>query len=132
MKPINTSGKRKTAVARCTITEGKGNIKINNIPLEQFSQGMYREKIREVLIIAGGYFKKANIKVRVQGGGVNAQAEAIRLAVARALVEFSKGQLEEEFKDYDRNFLVADIRVRESRKPNTQSKARSKRQKSYR
>ena len=131
MKPINTSGKRKTAVARCTITEGKPGIRINNIPLNEFSQGMYREKVREVLIIAGKYADKANMKIRVHGGGVNAQAEAIRLAIARGLVEFSKGQLEEEFKEYDRSFLVADIRVKETNKPNV-SKARAKRQKSYR
>ena len=132
MKPINTSGRRKTAIARCTIAEGSGNIAINGIPLDNFSYSMYREKIREVLVLAGNFFSKANIKVRVAGGGINSQAEAVRIAIARGLVEFSKGQLEEVFKEYDRNFLVADIRVKEARKPNTHSKARAKRQKSYR
>lgn len=132
MKPINTSGKRKTAIARATTKEGKGRIIINNIALENFSQGIYKQKIREVLILAGDYAKKVDIKIKVQGGGVNSQAEAVRLAIARGLVEFSKGKLEDEFKEYDRNLLVADVRRREMTKPNRQGKARSKRQKSYR
>ena len=70
--------------------------------------------------------------VRVAGGGFMAQAEAIRLAIARGLVQSQKGEaLKEAFLKYDRHLLVADTRRKEMCKPND-SKARKKRQKSYR
>ena len=73
---------------------------------------------------------KVNIIVRVNGGGWQGQTEAARLAIARALVEFNK-KLKKPFLDYDRHLLIADVRFKETRKPND-SKARSARQKSYR
>ena len=75
--------------------------------------------------------KNVNINVRVSGGGYNAQAEAARLAIARALVQHSK-KLEKVFLNYDRHLIVADIRRKETHKPNRHGKARAKRQKSYR
>ena len=91
-------------------------------------------KMAEPLLIAGDdVIKKVNIQVKVNGGGFEGQAEAARLAIARGLVQFTNNkQLERNYLDYDRQLLVADIRQRESRKPNTHSKARSKVQKSYR
>ena len=71
-----------------------------------------------------------DIDIQVNGGGANGQADAIRLAIARALVEHDK-KLKKTFDDYDRLLLVADVRRKEACKPND-SKARAKRQKSYR
>ncbi len=76
--------------------------------------------------------KKVKIDVNVRGGGVMSQAEATRLAIARALISFTQNKkLEKEFLNYDRHLLVADTRRKETCKPND-SKARAKRQKSYR
>lgn len=130
-KVINVSGFRKKAVARATLKEGKGIVKINNFPLDSIKSDMVRLKIKEPLLFASEIVPKVDIQVRVSGGGVISQAEAARLAIAKALVAFDE-KLKKTYLDYDRTLLVADVRQRESRKPNTQGKARSKRQKSYR
>jgi len=83
------------------------------------------------LLLAGDAAKKVNIAVRVNGGGVNGQAEAIRLALAKVLAVFDK-KLHTKYLEYDRVFTVADVRRKETHKPNCQGKARAKRQKSYR
>ncbi len=133
MKAINISGKRKKAIARAIIKEGNGVITINRVPLETYEPAIARQKIEEPVIIAGERAKKADIDVNVKGGGAMGQAEAARLTIARALVAFTKDkELEKEFLDYDRQLLVADVRQRETRKPNTAGKARAKVQKSYR
>ena len=86
--------------------------------------------MQEPLILAGDLAKKVDITVRISGGGINGQADACRLAIARALVQFDE-KLKKTFNDYDRLLLVADVRRKEVCKPND-SKARAKRQKSYR
>ena len=132
MKAVHASGKRKRAVARATITPGKGIVRINSLSLEHYQPELTRIKIQEPLILANDLAKKININIVVNGGGSQAQAEASRLAIARGLVEYSKSkELKKTFLDYDRNLLVADTRNKEPCKPND-SKARAKRQKSYR
>jgi len=131
-KIVHVSGKRKKAIARATLKEGKGIIKINNQPLDIYQPEIARMKITEPLLISGNLAKTVNIEVNVMGGGWQAQAEASRLAIAKALVEFSGSKvLKQQFLDYDRHLLVADVRRNEPHKPND-SKPRAKRQKSYR
>jgi len=133
MKTIITSGKRKRAIARATLKEGKGIIRVNKILLDFYEPQMYRLKLREPLILAGDVINKININVKVLGGGIAAQAEASRLAIARALVEYTKSErLKDKFLKYDRQLLVADIRRKEPSKPNRHGQARAKKQKSYR
>ncbi len=129
-KQWHATGKRKTAVARATLKEGKGKIKINNMLLDVFSTEFARDKINEALAFSKN-LDKFDLDITVRGGGPNSQAEAVRLAVAKAL-SIQEPKLKAELLDYDRQFLVADIRRKEVRKPNTRGKARSKRQKSYR
>lgn len=131
MKTLNSSGKRKSAIARATLKDGKGRIRINKIPLEIMSPRLSRLKIMEPLIIAGESAKKVNIDVNVSGGGPSSQADAVRLAISRALVMNEK-RLEKDFLSYDRHLLVADVRRKETHKPNCHGKARAKVQKSYR
>lgn len=132
MKAMTTSGKRKKAIARAAIMEGKGIIRINSQLLSNYQPEFSRMKIMEPLILADDLAKKVNIDIDVHGGGFQAQAEASRLAIARALVEFSKSkELKKTFLAYDRNLLIADVRRNEPCKPND-SKPRAKRQKSYR
>ena len=94
------------------------------------------EPIRIAKEIMGEETGKFNIFVKVSGGGKEGQIEASRLAIARALVEAAKDsgkseQLRKAYLAYDRNLLVADTRRKEACKPGD-SKARAKRQKSYR
>jgi len=132
MKSVHTSGKRKKAIARATISAGKGSIRINSQLINNYEPKLAKIKIQEPIILAKDIPKKLNITVVVRGGGAQAQADACRLAIARGLVEYTKSkELKKTFLDYDRNLLVADTRNKEPCKPND-SKARAKRQKSYR
>ena len=129
---IHTSGTRKHAVARATLKPGKGVVRVNSQNLEVYNPKLAREKIMEPLQLAGDVIKKVNININVFGGGWQSQCEAIRLAIAKSLVEFTKSEeLKKTFSEYDRHLLVADVRRNEPHKPN-KSKPRAKRQKSYR
>jgi small subunit ribosomal protein S9 len=131
MKVVHQSGTRKTAVARATLVQGAGVVRVNDRLLATFPQNMFRAKIEESLLIAGDTAKRVDIDVDVNGGGSNSQAEAARLAIAKALAQFDK-KLHSKYLDYDRAFTVADVRRKETHKPNCHGKARAKRQKSYR
>lgn len=131
MKVIQTSGTRKRAIARATVKSGKGRVIINNEPLQLYNPEFARMKLMEPLLLAKDVPAKLDIEVRVEGGGIISRAEAVRLAIAKALTEHSP-KLKEVFFEYDRHLLVADARQRENRKPNTRGNARAKRQKSYR
>jgi small subunit ribosomal protein S9 len=133
MKVVTSSGKRKSAIARAVIKPGKGIVKINNRLLDFYEPNLSRLKLKEPLLLAADLVNKIDIKVNVVGGGISSQADASRLAIAKALVEYSKSdKLKEQFLNYDRSLLVADIRRKEPSKPNRHGQARAKRQKSYR
>ncbi|PIN76882.1 30S ribosomal protein S9 [Candidatus Woesearchaeota archaeon CG10_big_fil_rev_8_21_14_0_10_36_11] len=128
---IHAKGSRKQAVARAVLyPEGKGNVIINNQRIEQYGNDVSRLRISEPLVLAGAKAKNVDLDITVNGGGMNGQADAIRLAIARALVQYDS-KLKKDFTEYDRLLLVADVRLKEVCKPND-SKARAKRQKSYR
>lgn len=131
-KTIQASGKRKTSVARATLSDGNGMVRVNSIALDQYQPEISKMKIMEPLILAGDKASKVNIKVSVNGGGIISQAESVRLAIARTLVEKYGDAMKKVFLDYDRTLLVADTRRKEPAKPNSQGNARAKRQKSYR
>lgn len=131
MKVIHQTGKRKRAVARATLVPGAGVVRINNQLLITLPQNIFRAKIEEPLFIAGDVAKRVDVNVDVSGGGSNGQAEAARLAIAKALAQFDK-KLHPKYLEYDRVFTVADVRRKETRKPNCHGKARAMRQKSYR
>jgi small subunit ribosomal protein S9 len=129
---VNTSGKRKTAVARAVIAEGSGKIRVNSVPIEAYVPELAKLKIMEPVTLAPELFAKVDITVSVQGGGIMGQAEATRTAIAKAIVEFFKDEtLEKAFKQYDRSLLISDIRRKLPKKPLGRG-ARKKRQKSYR
>jgi len=125
------SGKRKTAIAKATIKAGTGIVTVNGTSLDVLTPTFAKMKIQTPLLLIGDDAKKYDINVRVNGGGFSSNSEAASLAIAKVLVMENK-KLEQVFLDYDRHLLIADVRRRESRKPNTHGKARSKRQKSYR
>ena len=130
---IVTSGKRKRAVARAVITEGSGKITINKKDYKNMHL-FDRLKIEEPIRIAEKVLGKVNfnVEVEVKGGGEKGQVEAARVALARALVRASKSkELEKAFLEYGWDLLIADVRRKEAYKPGD-SKARAKRQTSYR
>lgn len=131
-KVVNESGKRKTAIARATIKKGQGRVRINKRPLEIHEPELARLKINEPLMLAGDRAGKLDIEVNVAGGGIMGQADAVRTAIARGLVEFTDDEdLKEVYLAYDRTLLVSDPRRKLPKKPLGRG-ARAKRQKSYR
>ncbi len=132
MKVINSSGKRKTAIARATIKGGKGRVRINSVPLEILQPELARLKMMEPLELAGKRVVKVDIDINVNGGGPMGQATATRTAIARGLVEyFEDEELRAKFRAFDRSLLVNDPRRSEPKHPLGRG-ARKKRQKSYR
>lgn len=132
MKVSNVSGKRKRAIARASVKEGSGRVTVNNQLIENITPKLAQMRILEPTILAGNTMSKIDISVKVAGGGVMSQADAVRLAIARGIVDYTNDKtLEKVYLEYDRQLLVADVRRKETCKPND-SKARAKRQKSYR
>lgn len=87
METLHKIGRRKTAVARIYMNEGKGDITINNKPLDQyFTTGMLQYKVRQPFMLTENV-DAFDVRVNVFGGGITGQAEAVRLAISRALVE---------------------------------------------
>lgn len=127
------SGKRKTAIAKLRLKEGSGNVIYNYLPYSQLNL-FHRLALAEPIRI---YEKelgecKYDFSIKTVGGGKEAQIQAARLAIAKALVKITESDvLKKAYITYDRNILVQDSRRKETRKPGD-SKARAKRQKSYR
>ena len=135
-KVVNEVGKRKTAVARVTIKEGKGLVRINKKPLEIIEPEVVQTKLAEPLFIASQFsdidIENVDVEVTVAGGGFMGQAEAARTAIARGLVEWTENEgLKDSYLGYDRTLLVSDMRKKETKKFGAKG-ARAKRQKSYR
>jgi small subunit ribosomal protein S9 len=129
---VQTTGKRKTSIARATVRKGNGQVRINLQPLEIVEPEIVRQKIQEPLLMVGDRWKNLNIAVDVAGGGIMGQASAARTAVARGLIEWLKDPaLAEMFKHYDRSLLVNDPRRKLPKRPGGRG-ARKRRQKSYR
>ena len=132
VKIINTSGKRKTAIARATMKTGKGRIRINSVPLEIYATELVRMKISEPLLLVPHAIDGVDVAIDVQGGGIMGQAEAIRTALARSILKWSNDPvIKDAYLAYDRTLLVNDSRQKESKKPHGRG-ARKKFQKSYR
>ncbi len=122
MEVVNTIGRRKEAVARIYLTEGKGNITINNRELkEYFPNGILQYIVLQPLNLVG-VADQYDIKVNLDGGGIKGQAEAVRLAIARALVEINP---EDKTELKRAGFMTRDPREVERKKPG-QPKARKR------
>ncbi|MFX0091453.1 MAG: 30S ribosomal protein S9 [Candidatus Hodarchaeota archaeon] len=133
-KVILTSGKRRTAIARAILKDGgNGKVLINQRPIEIVEPEFIRMKILEPLMIAGeDTVSKLDIKVKVRGGGVMSQAEAVKISIARALVKYTNSEeLRHKYIKYDRSMLVGDPRRKEPKKFGAKG-ARAKYTKSYR
>tara|TARA_B100000768_G_C11254463_1_gene365708 strand:- start:302 stop:736 length:435 start_codon:yes stop_codon:yes gene_type:complete len=138
-KSVETSGKRKTAVARASVKAGRGRVRVNSEPIEILQPSLARRKAMEPLIIADAMKKlaKVDINITTTGGGIMGQTDAIRTAIARGLVHYNGGakgqdeELRDEYLRFDRSLLVNDPRRKEA-KHQLGRGARRKKQKSYR
>lgn len=122
METINTIGRRKAAIARVYLSEGKGQIIVNNRDYKEYFPDKQLHYVVEqplnLLEVKGNF----DIKVNLDGGGMTGQAEALRLAIARALIKVNpeyKAALRAE------GFVTRDPRVVERKKPG-QPKARKR------
>ena len=136
---VNTSGKRKTAVARATVRKGKGRVRVNGEPIHIMSPSLAQRKALEPVQIAEAMNRLADVDVHVDvvGGGQMGQVDAIRTAIARGLVKWNGGaegddeELRDEYLRFDRSLLVNDPRRKEPKHQMGRG-ARKKWQKSYR
>lgn len=109
------SGKRKTSVARVRMySGGKGEFTVNEKPAEEYFSLLTSKGIVNSPLKLTGMNKKFDVSVKVDGGGMNSQAEAIRHGVARALLEFDP-ELRATLKKA--GFLTRDARTKERKKP---------------
>ena len=122
METVNAVGRRKAAIARVIVKEGNGTITINKRPIEVYFPSSILQYIVKRPLATLDVVEKYDIKVNLDGGGYKGQAEALRLAIARALVKISpedKPALRAE------GFMTRDPRSVERKKPG-QPKARKR------
>jgi small subunit ribosomal protein S9 len=114
MEYINTTGRRKSAIARVYMREGKGKITINNREAnDYFTTSVLQYIIQQPFEITGST-GKFDVNVNLTGGGIKGQAEALRLAISRALIK-----VEPEYRKAlkDKGLLRRDPRMVERKKP---------------
>ncbi|MCI6339196.1 MAG: 30S ribosomal protein S9, partial [Prevotella sp.] len=114
MEVINAIGRRKSSVARVYLTEGTGKITINKVDLTQyFPSAILQYVVKQPLeLLEAG--EKYDIKANLNGGGFTGQSQALRLAIARALVKINA---EDKKTLKDQGFLTRDAREVERKKP---------------
>jgi len=129
----NTSGKKKTAIARATVRDGTGKVRIDNTPVELVDPEMAQLKMLEPFRITDDELRDdVDIDVTIEGGGVMGRADAARTAIARGLVQHTNdAELRDAYMEFDRSLLVNDVRQKEAKKWGGPG-ARARYQKSYR
>ncbi len=122
MQITNAIGRRKTSIARVYVKPGNGDIKVNNRDIKEYFLSEIHQTLVKQALAALKLDASYDVTVNVEGGGVTGQAEAIRLGIARALVEISgdnKPTLRKE------GLVTRDSRMVERKKPGRR-KARRK------
>ena len=107
-------GRRKTAVAQILLSSGNGTITLNQLPFESYFQTVDLQQIATHPLRAIGLDKQINIKGKIHGGGIHAQAESLRHAISRALIVLNPDSRRTLKK---LGFLTRDPRVKERKKP---------------
>ena len=117
---VNALGRRKSAVARIYVTEGNGKITINRKALQDYFPSSILQYVVKQPLLKLDVVEKYDIKVNLDGGGFTGQSQALRLAIARALVKINP---EDKKALRSEGFLTRDAREVERKKPG-QPKAR--------
>lgn len=126
-KTIYSFGKRKDAVARASMSPGKGVVMINSMPLGIWGTELSRLRIQEAFSLAPEIAKDFDISVSVRGGGYSGQTEAVRQSIARCIIQAGNKEIRQRFIDYDRNMLVVDPRRNETHHAGSASQRGSRR-----
>lgn len=113
MEVINTSGRRKASVARIYLKNGSGQITINGKDYKEYFPMAYMQYNIENPLALAGATNQYDIKVNVNGGGYKGQAEAVRLAISKALVQINE-EIRTTLKEH--KYLMRDSRVVERKK----------------
>ncbi len=113
-KTFYAVGKRKTSVAQALMSQGTGEIKVNELPLEGYFQTADLQQIVKHPMTSIGVDKQLNIRAKLHGGGIHSQAEALRHAISRTLIAFNP-ESRRTLKKL--GFLTRDPRVKERKKP---------------
>ena len=114
MQIVNKIGRRKTSIARVYVKPGKGEIRVNDRDLKEYFLSEIHQTLAKQALAALKLETSYDVNVNVEGGGITGQAEAVRLGIARALVEINpenKPTLRKE------GFLTRDSRMVERKKP---------------
>jgi small subunit ribosomal protein S9 len=114
MELINTVGRRKSAIARIYLTQGKGKITVNDRDVAEYFKTDQLVYVVKQPLLELGLTENFDIKVNMYGGGYNGQAEALRLAIARALIKLNE---ENRPALKAKGFLTRDSRIVERKKP---------------
>jgi len=114
METVNAVGRRKAAIARVILKEGNGTITINKRPLEVYFPSSILQYIVKQPLTLLDVTEKYDVRVNLDGGGYKGQAEALRLAIARALVKINP---EDKHALRVEGFMTRDPRVVERKKP---------------
>jgi len=113
MEIVNTIGRRKTSIARIYLAPGKGDVIVNSRDLKEYFLSEIHQTIVQQPLVATSTKGQYDVHVNVEGGGIKGQAEAVRLGIARALVDLNpetKPVLKKE------GFLTRDSRMVERKK----------------
>lgn len=111
---VNTSGRRKTAVARIYLTEGSGNILVNGRDYKDYFPTLPLQFIVNQSLQVSDMLGRFDVKANVDGGGIKGQAEAVRLAIAKAILEKDP---EKRSALKAKSLLTRDSRMVERKKP---------------
>ncbi len=131
-KYFHARGKRKESIARATVSEGKGVIRINGMSVDCVEPAPLRDIVLEPIRLAGDLVSKLDVVVNVHGGGVVGQIQAARTAIAKAILRYTGDEeLKKKMMAVDRNMVIEDKRRVEPKKYKG-PKARARFQKSYR
>ncbi|HOY37788.1 MAG: 30S ribosomal protein S9 [Bacteroidales bacterium] len=114
MDTVNAIGRRKAAIARIYLSDGKGNITINDRKIEEYFPLLQYQYLAKQALLVTGLLEKFDIKANLEGGGIKGQAEAVRLGIARAII---KADAEQRPILKSNGFLTRDARVVERKKP---------------
>jgi small subunit ribosomal protein S9 len=122
METIHTIGRRKRAIARIYLTEGKGDIKINNRDYKEYFPTLPLQYVVQQAFEVSNTTGNFDVKANIDGGGIAGQAEALRLAICRALVN-NDAEVKSSLKAH--GLMTRDPRMVERKKPG-QKKARKR------
>lgn len=119
-------GRRKTAIARVRLWQGKQELVVNGMPLSSYFKGDVIKKIINSPFETAGVLNQYTGSIKVSGSGIMGQAEAIVHGIGRALVKADSDKFKKLMRD--KGFLTRDPRMKETRKAGQGGKARSKKQ----